>query len=71
MRQDAPDIPRQHRSVVSGLNCPLCGRGTKVVNSRPHIDGTVRRRRACESCGSRFSTAESRIVVGAALDFQI
>lgn len=30
---------------------------TRVVDSRPHIDGGIRRRRKCR-CGFRFSTLE-------------
>jgi transcriptional repressor NrdR len=42
------------------MRCPWCGAPeTKVVDSRPAEDGgAVRRRRACESCGRRFTTFE-------------
>lgn len=42
------------------MRCPFCGADDdRVVDSRPVDDGTaVRRRRACASCGQRFSTAE-------------
>jgi transcriptional repressor NrdR len=40
------------------MNCPYCGRsGSRVVDSRP-LDGGVRRRRKCLSCGARFTTYE-------------
>ncbi len=40
------------------MNCPYCGgSGSRVVDSRP-LDGGVRRRRKCLSCGARFTTYE-------------
>lgn len=43
-----------------GMFCPLCGSGdTKVVDSRPADQGaSIRRRRECLSCNSRFTTYE-------------
>ena len=40
--------------------CPACGNGSsRVVDSRPAPDGdAIRRRRACERCGERFTTWE-------------
>ena len=40
--------------------CPACGNtSSKVVDSRPAPDGdAIRRRRACERCGARFTTWE-------------
>ena len=40
--------------------CPACGHGSsRVVDSRPAPDGdAIRRRRACERCGERFTTWE-------------
>jgi len=48
------------------MRCPWCGAPeTKVVDSRPAEDGgAVRRRRACESCGRRFTTFERASGVG-------
>jgi transcriptional repressor NrdR len=42
------------------MRCPWCGApDTRVVDSRPAEDGTaIRRRRACASCGRRFTTFE-------------
>ncbi len=42
------------------MHCPFCNAAdTRVVDSRVVEDGAgVRRRRACESCGKRFSTYE-------------
>jgi transcriptional repressor NrdR len=42
------------------MQCPFCkAPDTRVVDSRLAEDGTqVRRRRECESCGSRFTTFE-------------
>jgi transcriptional repressor NrdR len=44
------------------MRCPYCGADdTRVVDSRPAEAGaTIRRRRACESCGNRFTTYERR-----------
>ena len=42
------------------MQCPNCHNGdTKVIDSRPERDGrSIRRRRECETCEFRFSTAE-------------
>ncbi len=42
------------------MKCPHCGLDdTRVVDSRPAEDGHVlRRRRACDACGARFTTHE-------------
>jgi transcriptional repressor NrdR len=42
------------------MRCPQCGtRDTRVVDSRDLDESaTIRRRRACEACGSRFTTYE-------------
>lgn len=42
------------------MRCPFCGSGdTQVKDSRPTEDNTaIRRRRACENCGARFTTFE-------------
>lgn len=42
------------------MRCPLCGElEDKVIDSRTAEDGrTIRRRRACLSCGRRFTTFE-------------
>lgn len=44
------------------MKCPYCGADdTRVVDSRPAEGGvTIRRRRACETCGNRFTTYERR-----------
>ena len=43
-----------------GVRCPSCGHeDTRVVDSREADDGDwIRRRRACDSCGERFTTRE-------------
>jgi transcriptional repressor NrdR len=40
--------------------CPVCGaENTRVIDSRPAESGqSIRRRRLCESCDSRFTTYE-------------
>lgn len=42
------------------MKCPFCGNDEdKVVDSRPTDDGlSIRRRRECTKCGSRFTTYE-------------
>jgi transcriptional repressor NrdR len=42
------------------MHCPFCDcEETQVKDSRPTEDGTaIRRRRACPSCGARFTTFE-------------
>jgi len=43
------------------MHCPFCRHShTRVIDSRISEDGsTIRRRRACEECGERFSTQET------------
>ena len=60
-----PLIPRltgeresRSRKEVSKLKCPSCGNPkTGTIDSR-ESDGMKRRRRACSSCGFRFTTYE-------------
>ncbi|MBM4466651.1 MAG: transcriptional repressor NrdR [Chloroflexi bacterium] len=40
------------------MNCPYCGKKSKVVDTRTAGEG-VRRRRECRACGQRFTTYES------------
>ncbi len=42
------------------MRCPFCGSGdTQVKDSRPTEENSaIRRRRACENCGQRFTTFE-------------
>ncbi|MBH43710.1 MAG: transcriptional regulator NrdR [Rickettsiales bacterium] len=42
------------------MRCPFCGHGeTQVKDSRPSDDNaSIRRRRQCPACGSRFTTFE-------------
>lgn len=45
------------------MNCPYCGfEDSKVTDSRA-MEGGIRRRRECLSCGQRFTTAE-RVELG-------
>ena len=43
------------------MKCPFCGYGeSKVIDSRPTVDGeSIRRRRICQQCGKRFTTYET------------
>lgn len=41
------------------MKCPYCSRdNTRVVDSRPAENNSIRRRRACDECGRRFTTYE-------------
>ena len=41
------------------MQCPTCGKETKIVDSRPFDNDTaVRRRRECLTCGARWTTVE-------------
>ena len=42
------------------MRCPACGHAdTRVIDSREAEDGeSIRRRRACDKCGERFTTRE-------------
>ncbi|MEJ5229075.1 MAG: transcriptional regulator NrdR [Pseudothermotoga sp.] len=42
------------------MKCPFCGYpDSRVLDSRPTLDGTaIRRRRECPECGARFTTYE-------------
>jgi len=42
------------------MKCPYCGyKESKVVDSRPADDSSIRRRRECLSCERRFTTYET------------
>ena len=43
------------------MKCPYCGHPeSKVIDSRPTVDGeSIRRRRICQQCGKRFTTYET------------
>lgn len=41
------------------MKCPYCDNPeSKVIDTRPTEDGTIRRRRGCSVCGKRFTTYE-------------
>ena len=41
------------------MNCPICNKTTKVIDTRLSSEGTgIRRRRECTGCEYRFSTVE-------------
>ena len=43
------------------MECPRCGKQSRVLESRRAEDGTaLRRRRECSACGHRFTTFERR-----------
>jgi transcriptional repressor NrdR len=41
------------------MHCPKCKSDTKVKDSRSSANNTIRRRRACLSCGYKFTTLEA------------
>lgn len=54
------DYTKEKEEGEFGLKCPFCGFvDTKVIDSRGQDDNSaIRRRRACEGCGKRFTTYE-------------
>jgi len=46
------------------VNCPFCrSEDSRVIDSRPAEEGSsIRRRRECTHCGSRFSTQETAVL---------
>ncbi len=41
------------------MKCPICGfPDSRVIDSRPTEEGTIRRRRECDGCKRRFTTYE-------------
>jgi transcriptional repressor NrdR len=40
------------------MECPICHRPTRVLESRRNDANAVRRRRECSACGHRFTTFE-------------
>ena len=41
------------------MKCPYCGKeNTRVIDSRPTDDSSIRRRRQCDECEKRFTTYE-------------
>ena len=41
------------------MKCPYCGKeNTRVIDSRPTDDSSIRRSRQCDECGKRFTTYE-------------
>lgn len=41
------------------MKCPYCtNENTRVIDSRPTDDSSIRRRRQCDECGRRFTTYE-------------
>jgi transcriptional regulator NrdR family protein len=44
------------------MRCPVCGEKTRVLETRESKRQIIRRRRACKSCGFRFSTFGMQIL---------
>lgn len=49
---------RDGRRVTHGFHCPYCDNESTEVKDSRSVEGRVRRRRTCSSCGSKFSTLE-------------
>lgn len=47
----------QQSKLPTGFLCE-CGGATQCMDSRPNKNGSVRRRRKCLTCGTRFTTWE-------------
>ena len=68
VRRRIADTPKIWKfSALKGrhaVNCPFCRHeDSRVIDSRPTDEGTsIRRRRECTQCGSRFSTAETAVL---------
>lgn len=46
------------------MKCPYCGKeNTRVIDSRPTDDSSIRRRRQCDECGKRFTTYEKVVTL--------
>lgn len=43
------------------MKCHLCAGETTVVETRKLEKNVMKRRRACQSCGNRFTTLEKRL----------
>ena len=50
--------------------CPVCGEASAVYDSREQWDGSIRRRRRCVVCGTRFLTVEKFEKILAVLDIE-
>lgn len=50
--------------------CPVCGEESAVYDSREQWDGSIRRRRRCVVCGTRFLTVEKFEKILAVLDIE-
>jgi transcriptional repressor NrdR len=49
------------------VKCPQCGSPSRVVDSRSSKHSGIRRRRKCDKCGYRFTTAEAPVKDSAGL----
>lgn len=58
-RRSHDDGGQAPATIGGGIPCPNCGsRRNDVKDSRPTASGTIRRRRRCATCDSRFTTHE-------------
>lgn len=54
---DRPPSQRYDPDTSHGVPCPGCGGDSRVIDSRPR-DKSIRRRRVCILCKTRFTTYE-------------
>lgn len=58
-KKESPNVKVYERyGYLPARTCPECHNDSYVVNTRERNDGTILRRRQCQSCGHRFSTME-------------
>ena len=48
----------EEQEFFNARMCPECGEDSLVYDSREQFDGSIRRRRRCPACGTRFETVE-------------
>ncbi len=51
-------IPKVIQSTEGGGQGCRCGWHSQVIDSRPTLDGAIRRRRKCQKCNARWTTYE-------------
>lgn len=51
--------------------CPKCKSKSKVYNSRPTDDGTIRRNRECLKCSHRYATIEVSADIKKVIETQV
>ena len=57
-QEETATIGNADDEYLTARLCPNCGTDSFVIESRECPDGTIRRRRECRNCGTRFITRE-------------